>query len=152
MRARDLMSTHPSIITPHESIVAAARLMRERHVGILPVIDSLETRRLVGIITDRDIVVRCLANEHGADCRVRDHMTGGRLEWVGPGADADEVVAKMKDHHIRRVPVLDIDRGLIGIISVGDLTVRLRPGNPRMMEELEQVLSVPYNAERREPS
>jgi CBS domain-containing protein len=45
------MSTHPSIITPHESVVAAARLMRERHVGILPVIDSLETRRLVGIIT-----------------------------------------------------------------------------------------------------
>jgi CBS domain-containing protein len=79
-------------------------------------------------------------------------MTGGRLEWVGPGAEVDEVVAKMKDHHIRRVPVLDIDRGLIGIISVGDLTARLRPGNAQMVEELEQVLSAPLNAEQREPS
>ena len=141
MRARDIMSMHPSIVTPNQTILDAARLMRERHVGILPVIDSLQTRRFVGVITDRDIVVRCVANQHGPDCTVKDHMSAGRLEWVGPDAEISDVVARMKDFHIRRMPVVDVDRGLLGVISIGDLSARLNPKEPKLVEELERVLS-----------
>jgi CBS domain-containing protein len=141
MLARDIMTTHPTVVTPDDPISRAAELMRDRGVGVLPVIDDLQSRRLAGMVTARDIVTRCVAARHAGDCRVRDHMTCTHLEFVGPDSDVSEVVAKMKSAQVRRIPVVADLRGLVGIIAVADLAVRLRPGHPSVVEELEGLMS-----------
>lgn len=140
MLARDIMTAHPTVVTPDDSILQAARLMRDRNVGSLPVIEDLRTRRLVGIITAGDIVTRCLAHDHGLGCLVRDHMTSVQLRWVAPDSEVHDVVVKMKQGQVRRVPVVDGDRGLVGIIAVADIARRLRPGHPSAVAELERML------------
>lgn len=143
MKARDIMMMHPSVVTPDETMEAAARIMRDRTVGVLPVIDDLQGRRLAGILTDHDIVVRCVAAGHDARCLVRDHMTTARLVWVGPDADVSEVAARMNEAGLRRIPVLDEDHRLVGVIVLADLHVRVRSSNPVLVEELEQHLYPP---------
>ena len=141
MLARDIMTAHPTVVTPGDSIVQAARLMRDRNVGVLPVIGDLRSRRLAGILTGRDIVTRCLAEGHAGGCTVRDHMTDTNLECVAPDSDVSEVVAKMKSAQVRRIPVVADERGLVGIIGVTDIALRLRPGHPSAVEELERLLT-----------
>ncbi|MBI3567751.1 MAG: CBS domain-containing protein [Gemmatimonadetes bacterium] len=143
MLARDIMTAHPTVVTPDDPILLAAEMMRDRHVGALPVIEDLQSRRLAGIITARDIVARCLAEKHGEGCRVRDHMTHAKLEWVTPDSEVDTVVEKMTRAQVRRIPVVDGARGLIGIVAVTDIALRLRLGHPSVVEELERMLSLP---------
>lgn len=142
MLARDIMTAHPTVVTPGDPIVQAAKMMRDRNVGALPVIEDLQTRRLAGIITARDIVARCLAEMHSADCLVRDHMTHLKLECVSPDDEVNDVVQKMTRAQVRRIPVVDGERGLVGIIAVTDIALRLRLGHPSVVHELERMLSL----------
>jgi len=141
MIARDIMTTHPSVVTPGDSLDTAAQMMRDRHVGMLPVIDNLRDRHLIGVLTDRDVVVRCLAPGHHGSCLVSDHMTAHSLSWVDPDTEVKEVVSKMKEAHVRRVPVLAGGKRLIGVISVADLANRVRSIDPAALEALEQAMS-----------
>ena len=140
MLARDIMTAHPTVVTPDDPILHAARLMRDRKIGSLPVIEDLRTRRLVGIVTARDIVTRCLAQEHARGCLVRDHMTSVQLQWVAPDCEVNDVVERMKQAQVRRIPVVDGDRGLVGLIAVADIARRLRPSHPSAVAELERML------------
>ena len=146
MKARDIMMTHPSVVTPDDTMAAAARIMRDRNLGVLPVIDDLLSRCLAGILTDHDIVVRCVAEGHEAGCRVRDHMTTARLVWVDADADVSEVAAKMEEAGLRRIPVLDEGHRVVGVVVLADLHVRVRLSNPVLVEELEQHLYPPGSA------
>ena len=97
MKARDVMTAHPSVVTPDDTIRTAAQVMRDRHVGTLPVIDNLRDRQLKGIITDRDIVIRCLAAGHGADCTVKEHMTSRHLTTARLDDEVSEVAHESFD-------------------------------------------------------
>lgn len=147
MRARDVMTAHPSVITPDEPVHRAARLMRDRRVGMLPVIDNLSDRRLQGVLTDRDIVVRCVAEGHGLDCAVREVMTARHLTTVRMDDDVRTVAHKMRRDHVRRLPVVADDDRVAGVVAVVDLATRLRPADPELVEGIEREASVP--AERR---
>ena len=127
MKARDVMTAHPSVVLPGDTVSKAAQIMRDRKVGMLPVIDSLWTRNLVGVITDRDIVVRCVSQGDGAVCLVCDHMTRESLTCVDVDADVGDVVACMEAHGLRRIPVLKRDGPMLGVIASTDLVARLRP-------------------------
>ena len=118
MEIKDLMN--PSVVTiePTASAALAARLLSRHNVGSLPVCG--EDRRLRGMVTDRDIVLRCVAAEEDpAQTPVRDIMSRG-CATVSPGADCREATRLMARQQVRRLPV--VDRGkLVGMISLSDL-------------------------------
>ncbi|MFI6034968.1 CBS domain-containing protein [Streptomyces sp. NPDC051315] len=123
--ARDIMHPGAACIQENETLEAAARRMKELDVGALPICGPDD--RLHGIITDRDIVVKCLAR--GKDPRT---MTAGQLEQGKPvtidaAADAGQVLHAMEEHRIRRLPVID-DHRLVGMISEADLARHLPEG------------------------
>jgi CBS domain-containing protein len=137
MKARDVMKTHPSVVTPDDPISKAARILRDRNIGMLPVIDNLRDRSLQGVLTDRDIVVRCTAEGHDSKCRVRDHMTTGSLKCVELDTDVSDVAAKMEGFQVRRLPVLGENGELVGVVAHQDLLARLRHGAPRLAEDVD---------------
>jgi CBS domain-containing protein len=138
MKARDVMTAHPSVITPDEPVHRAAELMRDRRVGMLPVIDNLQSRRLKGVLTDRDIVVRCVASGRGLDAAVREHMTARHLTTARLDDDVHDVAHKMRRDHLRRIPVLSDDNQVVGVVAVVDLATRLRPAEPALVEGIER--------------
>ncbi|GIG62760.1 hypoxic response protein 1 [Longispora fulva] len=120
--ARDIMHAGVECVPEMETLDRAAQMMRDRNVGSLPICGS--DNRLKGIITDRDIVVKCVA--HGLDPSkvTAAEMAQGRIFWVEADADEDEVIKMMQDHKIRRLPVMD-DKRLVGMISEADLATHI---------------------------
>jgi CBS domain-containing protein len=146
MKARDLMTADPFVVTPKDSVKRAAELMRNIRVGCLPVVDDPERPILRGIITDRDITVRCVSAGHVPGCTVERHMTAKPLQTVDPDDDVSEVVVKMESGQLRRIPVVNDDEILIGIIAQADLATKLGPTEPLMVEAVLQRISTPANA------
>ena len=124
MKARDIMTSDPYVVTRAEPISRAAEIMRDLDVGIVPVVDNPTSRRLLGVITDRDITIRCAANKHDSGCAVADHMTGNDLHTVRPDDDVDTVLQMMSKEQVRRIPVVDSKGRCCGIISAADIARR----------------------------
>lgn len=143
MRARDLMTSTPTVITADDSIPRSAEVMRNLDVGMLPVVDDLTHRRLIGVITDRDIVVRCLADKGKQECQVRDHMSTSPLVFVGESASLDEITLLMERYQVRRIPVVDADLRVTGIVTQADLARRVGRQHPEIIEEVIERISTP---------
>ena len=117
-KVMEVMTKDVEIINPNDSLKDAAEKMRTLNVGPLPVCDG---DNLMGIITDRDIVVRAVSK--GMDpnnTRVSEAMTGD-IEYVYENDDIGKVVQKMKEEQIRRILVVNQDKKLVGIVALGDL-------------------------------
>ena len=119
MRVAEVMTRDVRLIEPNQTIRDAARLMAEMDAGIMPV---REGDRLVGMITDRDIAVRAVAQGRGPDTAVREVMTD-EVKYCYEDDDTNDVARNMADIQVRRLPVLTRDKRLVGIISLGDLAV-----------------------------
>jgi CBS domain-containing protein len=119
MNIRDVMTPNPRTVTPDESIQNAARIMRDEDTGAVPVV---ENGRPIGIVTDRDIVVRAVADGGQASRPVRDIVTGA-IVAATPDMSTREAAQLMSEHQVRRLPVVENDR-LVGIVSLGDLAVK----------------------------
>ncbi|MGY8525527.1 CBS domain-containing protein [Paracidovorax citrulli] len=118
---RDVMTAQPAFVTADETIQRAAELMGQLDVGALPVCDG---RRLTGMVTDRDITVRCTAS--GADpatTKVSEAMTS-EVQWCNEDDPVDSAREKMASSQIRRIPVINKDHQLVGMVSLGDLAVK----------------------------
>ena len=114
MLVKDVMTRHVECVSPDDTIQTAARKMRDLDVGPMPVCGT--DGKLAGMLTDRDITVRATADGRAPnDCKVRDVMT--------PGVVSGEVGRTMQDKQIRRLLVLNRDKKLTGIVSLGDLAV-----------------------------
>ncbi|HEY9369811.1 CBS domain-containing protein [Streptomyces sp.] len=120
--AKDIMHPGAQWIPRHETLDRAAQLMRDLNVGALPVAD--ENERLCGIITDRDIVIRCVAMGHDPAKVTCGEMTQGTPRWIDAGSDVQEVLTEMEGHQIRRLPVIE-NKKLVGMISEADLAKHL---------------------------
>ncbi|MEU3982748.1 CBS domain-containing protein [Streptomyces sp. NPDC026672] len=120
--AGDIMHRGAQWIPAHETLDRAAQLMRELNVGALPISD--ENERLCGILTDRDIVVGCVAVGHDPSRITAGDLAQGTPRWIDAGADVDEVLREMREHQIRRLPVIE-DKRLVGMISEADLAQHL---------------------------
>ena len=116
------MTPIPQCCTPDDSIIEVARVMEQHDVGIVPIIESQDTRRVVGVITDRDIVLRVVAQGRDPNeiVSVRDFMTN-ELVSVSPEADILHAEESMKEHQVRRVLVVDENGCLVGIVTMADL-------------------------------
>lgn len=147
MQARDIMTPDPSVVTPQDPIARAAEVMRERNVGMVPVVDDPSNMRLEGVVTDRDIAVRCVAAGHDGSCPVRDHMSTDDLDVVRADADISEVIDKMETDQVRRIPVVADGSRLVGIIAQADLAVKLGPKDPTLVEEVLERISEPARGE-----
>lgn len=143
MKSRDLMTAKPFVLTPTDSIRRAAEVMRNINVGAMPVVQSQTTPILAGIITDRDIAVRCVAEGHAPTCTVSTHMTDSGLQTAEPEDDAVEVIAKMERAQVRRIPVVDADYKLVGIIAQADVARKLGPSDPKLVDEVLEKISAP---------
>ncbi|HEX5724032.1 MAG TPA: CBS domain-containing protein [Longimicrobiaceae bacterium] len=139
IRAAEIMTANPEAVTPDTSLGEAARLMRDLDVGILPVVDGDENARLLGVITDRDLVVRALAEGRDGGARVGDFMTT-EVETVGPGDTVHDVMNVMKRQRVRRVPVTDSEGCLVGIIAQADLAVSYAGLDLQRETEVEEVI------------
>jgi CBS domain-containing protein len=119
MNIRDVMTPNPRTISPDDSIQSAARVMRDEDTGVVPVV---ENGRAVGVVTDRDIVVRAVADGNQLNRPVRE-IISSRLVSVSPDTPTREASELMSEHQIRRLPVVENDH-LVGIVSIGDLAVK----------------------------
>jgi CBS domain-containing protein len=115
---REVMTSNPRTIDAGESVVQAAKLMRDEDVGLAPVVEG---DRLVGTLTDRDIAVRVVAEGRNPEqTRVRD-VASTDLVTVDPQQDLDEALRLMAAHQVRRVPVVEEDNRLVGVVAQADV-------------------------------
>jgi CBS domain-containing protein len=115
MKIKEAMTRDVRTIAPSDTIRQAAELMAEIDAGVLPV---EENDRMVGMITDRDIAIRAVGAGLGPDATARD------VKYCYEDDDVDEVCENMADQQIRRLPVVDRDKRLVGIVSLSDLAKR----------------------------
>ena len=117
MRVSDCMTRGVEITNPQDTIRDAARMMADCDAGVLPV---GENDRLVGVITDRDIAVRAVAEGRGPEAKVGDVMSA-EVKYCFEDDDIDDVLRNMGELQVRRLPVLSRDKRLVGIVSLSDL-------------------------------
>lgn len=117
--ARDVMHSGAECIKEDQNLMDAARMMRDLGVGSLPICGSDD--KLKGMITDRDIVVKCLAE--GGDCNstTAGSMAQGQIHWIDVDADIDDALSVMQEHQVKRLPVIE-NHSLVGMISEADVT------------------------------
>ena len=118
MKIRDVMTSEVQTIGPDQTAREAAAFMLSADAGSIPV---TEGDKLIGMITDRDIAVRGIAKGHGPDTPVRDLMSSGIIS-VNIDDDLGSVASKMSEAQVRRLPVIDEQQRLCGIVSLGDLS------------------------------
>lgn len=116
---RDIMSTDLACVSPQDNIYQAASMMKEYNVGMIPVVDN---GKLEGVVTDRDLVIRGIAERKPNSSSVREVMSH-QLVYGSPDMSVDEAARLMADAQIRRLPVVENDK-LVGVVSIGDLAVR----------------------------
>ena len=119
MRVSETMTRDIRVARPDQSIREAADTMRETDIGALPVRDG---DRLIGVITDRDIAIRAVAEGKSPDTTVREIMTE-KVCYCYDDQDIEEVTRNMADIQVRRLPVLNRDKRLVGILSLGDIAI-----------------------------
>ncbi len=134
MQVRDVMTKDVQVIHAATSVRDAARKMKELNVGILPV---AEKQKIVGVLTDRDIVVRSTAEGLNPEKEMIGSLMSGNVIWCFEDEDIDSAIDKMKKAKIRRIPVVSRENELVGIISIGD--VAIEGDERRAGETLEQI-------------
>ena len=129
MQVRDVMTTNPECVTPGATVREAAQLMQRENVGIVPVVEEKGSKRLLGVVTDRDIAIRVVAEGRDAGSRVSEIMSSGKIKTCTPDDDVNEAMEVMANEQVRRVPIID-DRGaLVGIVAQADIVRKARDGS-----------------------
>ena len=137
MKIEEVMTPDVRYVNPDTSVLEIARKMRDEDIGSVPVV---ENDRLIGMVTDRDIVVRVLAEGRTTQSgTARDAMSPGIL-YCFDDESVEDVLDKMGDRQIRRLPVLNRDKRLVGVVSLGDLSLA---GKRRAAGEALQEISQP---------
>jgi CBS domain-containing protein len=135
------MTTDPRSITPRDVVIEAARLMRDEDIGSLPV---TEEGRLVGMLTDRDIAVRVVAEGRSPNSTTVGEVLSPDPVAAGPDQDLDEALHLMAQHQVRRLPVVEDDR-LVGILAQADVALEEKE---KKIGELVESISQPSVGER----
>src|SRR3954469_8761978 len=107
MKVQDIMTGEPRSVTPDSTAREAAQLMKEINAGVIPVVKSTASKKLVGVITDRDIAMRIVAEGKDADCPVSVGTGAGDLKTCAPADDVDRVMETMSREQVRRIPIVD---------------------------------------------
>ena len=125
MKILDVMTRNPAIVTPDMPIREAAQIMKSQDIGIVPVVETDGSCRLIGVVTDRDIAVRVVAEGLDARACVRDIMSQ-HVHTRRSDDDLDDVMETMAREQVRRIPIVDERGTLIGIVSQADIVLKAK--------------------------
>jgi CBS domain-containing protein len=132
---RDLMTSDPKAVEPDKPVTEAAKVMKQEDVGIVPIVD--DQNRLVGTVTDRDITLRVVAEGKDPQSTTVGEIASQNVVTVDPQQDLDEALRLMAQHQVRRLPVVEEDGKLVGIVAQADVA---RDGeDARTGEVVEQI-------------
>jgi len=131
---RELMTQNPRTVSPDQTVQDAARIMRDEDTGVVPI---TEGENLVGVITDRDIAIRAVAEGKDGQTGVRE-VASQDLVTIDPQQELDEALRLMAQHQVRRLPVVEEDGKLVGIVSQADIA---RDGDDARTGEVVQQIS-----------
>jgi CBS domain-containing protein len=134
MKIKDLMTQDVSFVTPDTPIPDIARRMRDEDIGAVPVV---ENDRMIGMVTDRDIVVRCVAAEGTGAATARMAMSP-RVLYCYDDQSVNEVLENMAEQQVRRMPVVNRDKRLVGVVSIGDLSQKSQRKAGESLKEISQ--------------
>ncbi|HEX2834902.1 MAG TPA: CBS domain-containing protein [Thermoanaerobaculia bacterium] len=138
---RDVMTANPECVTSKDSIQDVARIMKNQDTGVVPVVDG---KKIIGLVTDRDIVVRGIAEGRSLnDLRVNEIMTKS-VRTVREDADVNDVLRTMSNAEIRRVPVVNQNDELVGIVSIGDIATNTNQSG-KIGQAMEDISEAPPN-------
>ncbi len=132
---RDVMTSNPTTIGADEPVTRAARMMRDEDVGVAPIVDG---DRLVGTVTDRDITIRVVAEGKDPETTSVREIASTKLVTIDPLQDLDEAIRLMAEHQVRRLPVVEEDGRLVGIVAQADVA---REGDDSQTGEVVQQIS-----------
>lgn len=139
MRVSEVMSPHPAACTRSSSAQTAAVMMKESDAGIVPVVEDNYNRKLVGVITDRDLCLAVVATGHDPNHTwVEDHMSEEPVFCVAEDT-IETTVEIMKRHQVRRVPVVDNEKKVVGMVSLGDLVRRNAIGAAELWAVMQEI-------------
>jgi len=140
MKIQDIMTRDPSCVTPDATVREAAQVMSREDVGAVPVVDGESDRRLVGVVTDRDIAIRCVAEGKDGSCRVRDVMSSDDLATCTENDSIENVMQTMSIEKVRRIPIVDERGSLVVIVAQADVMRKTKDSNQagETVEEISQ--------------
>lgn len=117
-RIREIMTSNPSTVEPDKTVVDAARVMKQEDAGVVPV---TENGRLTGMVTDRDIAIRVVAEGKDPKSTTVQEVASKNLITLDPEQDLDEALRLMAQHQVRRLPVVEEDGRLVGVVAQADV-------------------------------
>jgi len=138
--ARDIMTGSAECASINDTLTDAARKMRDLNVGALPICG--DDNRLAGVITDRDIVLKSVADGNDPSSVNVSELAGGKPVTIGADDDVDEVLRTMREHGVRRLPVID-DHDLVGIVSLADVAKNV--SEDKVGDLVEAISAAPEN-------
>jgi CBS domain-containing protein len=139
MKVQDIMTGEPRSLTPSSTAREAAQLMNEIDAGVIPVVEA-GSRKLLGVVTDRDIAIRIVGEGRDADCCLSDVMSSGNIATGRPTDDVDRVMETMSREQVRRIPIVDERGALVGIVAQADV---VRKANDKKAERTVKEISQP---------
>ena len=141
MKAQEIMSKNPTCVTADTPLVEAARLMKTENIGVVPVVESTGSKRLVGVLTDRDIAIRAVAEGRDGATTSVGHVMSSNVRTSAPDDSVEDVMELMGREQVRRIPIVD-DRGnLVGIVAQADIVLEARDN--RKAEKTVEKISEP---------
>ena len=139
MRCSEIMTKNPEFVLPNDPVVKAARLMKSEDVGPIPIVEDKESRTLTGIITDRDLAIKVIAEARDPQTtRVKEVMSND-VVTCKEDEDVKKALKLMQDYQVRRIPVVDKNHHLLGIIAQADVATRM--GNERTTGKVVEQIS-----------
>jgi CBS domain-containing protein len=117
-KIRDFMTADPSTIDADKSVVYAAKMMKDEDVGLAPIVEG---DRLIGTVTDRDIAIRVVAEGKDPESTIVREIASKQLVTIDPDQDLDEALRLMAQHQVRRLPVVEEDGRLVGVVAQADV-------------------------------
>jgi CBS domain-containing protein len=139
MKIKHVMTKDPRSCVPSESAQQAASIMRDEHAGIVPVIDNPQTRKIVGVVTDRDLCMNVVAEGRDPSAVPVELCMTTKVVTCSPDDSVDRVTELMRENQIRRVPVINKEHELIGIVALADVVERANIKTTQAHETLKKV-------------
>lgn len=140
-KCKDVMTQDPVCCLPTDTVSKAAQLMKDENVGSIPVVEDEETMKLIGIVTDRDLALQVVAPEWDAETKQVDEVMTYEVITCRADDDLQKAVDAMAQHQLRRMPVIDGDYRIVGIISQADVATRVE--KPEEVAEMVKEISQP---------
>jgi CBS domain-containing protein len=139
-KCNEIMTKRPACCLPTDAVSKAAQYMKSENVGSIPIIESEQTNVLVGIVTDRDLAMKVVAAERDAKATIIADVMTHKIITCCLDDDAQEAVEAMAKHQLRRIPVVDNEGKIVGIISQADVATRIdQPeGTAKMVKDISQ--------------